>query len=71
MEQPMPYFVTWMKDGRVRKFAYPHVSLETALGFAVEVLQMEGTDVWVADERGEKVADRHAVAEYAEHTEEG
>jgi hypothetical protein len=36
----MPYFVSSTNEGRVRRFAYPHVSLETALAVANEFLQM-------------------------------
>jgi hypothetical protein len=49
----MPYFVSWHKDGRVRPFAYPHTNLETAMGFANEVLKTESTDVWICDEKGD------------------
>jgi hypothetical protein len=59
-----------MKDGRVRRFAYPHTNLETALGFAREILDMEASDVWVSDENGHKVADQHVVAQYAAEAEE-
>lgn len=62
----MSYFVSWMKDGHVRKFAYPHVSLETALALAHEVLQTDGGDVWVSDEKGQKVADREAIMDHAD-----
>jgi hypothetical protein len=53
-------------DGRSRKFAYPHASVETALGFARESLEMDCDDVWVSDETGQTTADRFAIAEYAE-----
>ncbi len=66
----MPYFVAWIRDGRVRRFAYPHVDLETALAFASEVLDMDCSDVWISDENGKKVADRRAVAQYAEEAED-
>jgi hypothetical protein len=66
----MPYFVSWLKEGRTRRFAYPHTDLETALGFAAEVLQMECSDVWVSDENGQLIADRRVVARYVEETEE-
>jgi len=66
----MPYFVSWVKDGRVRRFAYPHANLETALSFASEVLEMDCTDVWVSDENGHKIADRRAVAQYAEEADD-
>ncbi len=66
----MPYFVSWIKDGRVRRFAYPHADLETALGFASEVLQMDCSDVWISDETGQRIADRRRVAQYAEEEEE-
>jgi hypothetical protein len=62
----MPYHVSWVKDGRVRRFAYPHTDLKTAIGFAAEVLrqELECSDVWVSDENGHKIADQKAVAEY-------
>jgi hypothetical protein len=66
----MSYFVSWIKEGRVRRFAYPHASIETALGFACEVLKMECSDVWISDETGEMVVDRLVVAEYADETDE-
>jgi len=66
----MPYFVSWIKDGRVRRFAYPHADLATALGFASEVLQMDCSDVWISDETGQRIADRRSVAQYAEEEEE-
>jgi hypothetical protein len=66
----MPYFVSRRKDGQVRRFAYPHVSLETALALANEVLQTECADVWVSDETGEIIADREAVAQHAEDMED-
>jgi hypothetical protein len=66
----MPYFVSWLKDGHVRRFAYPHVSLETALALANEVLQMENSDVWVSDENGQKIADRQTITEYADEADE-
>jgi len=64
----MPYFVSWVKEGRVRRFAYPHTDLKTALGFAGEVLRQEldCSDVWVSDENGEQIADQRAVADYVE-----
>jgi len=66
----MPYFVFWNKDGRIRRFAYPHARLETAMGFASEVLQMDCTDVWVCDEAGRQIADRQAVTHYFEEVEQ-
>jgi hypothetical protein len=66
MERLMPYFVSWIKDGRVRRFAYPHTDLETALAFASEVFEMDCSDVWISDENRQKVADQRAVAQYAE-----
>ncbi len=68
----MPYYVSWVKEGRVRRFAYPHTDLKTALGFAGEVIrtELDCSDVWVSDETGHKVADKDAVAEYAEAEEE-
>jgi hypothetical protein len=67
----MPYFVSWVKEGRVRRFAYPHTDLKTALGFAYEVLVQEigCSDVWVSDENGEKVADQREVAQFEPATE--
>jgi|GEM_PF-2410177 len=62
----MPYFVSWEKDGRIRRFAYPHTDIETALACAYEFLELQCNDVWISDENGHKVADRHAVAEYAD-----
>jgi len=46
----MPYYVSWIKDGRTRRFAYPHANLDTAIGFASEVLHRECSDVWISDE---------------------
>ncbi len=68
----MPYYVSWVKEGRVRRFAYPHTDLETALGFAGEVIRMEleCSDVWISDQDGHKVADQRAVARYVEETED-
>jgi len=66
----VPYYVSWIKDGKRRRFAYPHANLETALGFANEMILMDATDVWVNDESGELVADREAVlAAYDAETE--
>jgi hypothetical protein len=63
----MSYFVSSLKDGKVRKFAYPHVSLQTALALAAEVLLTENSDdVWVSDETGQKVAERSAILDYAD-----
>jgi hypothetical protein len=62
----MPYFVSWMKDGKVRKFAYPHVALETAMALANEVLQTDGGEVWVSDENGQKVAGQEAIMDHAD-----
>jgi hypothetical protein len=64
----MPYFVASITDRRVRRFAYPHARLETAMDFAWEVLKTGCSDVWVSDERGQKVADRQAVTDYADET---
>ncbi len=60
----MAYFVSWLKDAHTRRFAYPHVSLETALALAHEVLLTDGGDVWISDESGEKVADRETILDY-------
>jgi hypothetical protein len=61
----MPYFVSWIKDGRVRKFLYPHVGLDTAMALASEVLLTDGGEVRVIDGNGQEIADCHAVAQYA------
>jgi hypothetical protein len=62
----MSFFVSCIRNGRVHRFAYPHANLDTALGFACEILQLEQCDVWVRDEKGETIADRNDVAEYAD-----
>jgi hypothetical protein len=62
----MSFFVSCVRNGRVHRFAYPHTNLDTALGFACEILKIEGCDVWVSDEKGEKIADQHDVTQYAE-----
>ncbi len=62
----MSYFVSWMKDGKVRKFAYPHVALETALALAHEVLQTDGGEVWITDEKDQKVAGLEDIMDHAE-----
>jgi len=67
----MPYYVSWIKDGRTRRFAYPHANLDTAIGFASEVLHRECSDVWISDENGHLVADQKAVAQYVEEAEDG
>jgi hypothetical protein len=62
------YFVNWIRDGRIQRFAHPHTTLESALKFACEAFRMECTDVWIDDEDGQKVADRVTVAQYADKT---
>jgi len=60
----VPYYVSWIKDGKRRRFAYPHANLETAIGFANEMIHMDDcTEVQVNDEAGELVADRAAILE--------
>jgi hypothetical protein len=63
-----PYFVNWIRDGQTSRFAYAHPTLDSALEFACEAFKIECSDVWVIDENGQKVADRRAVAEYADKT---
>jgi len=46
------------------------VGLETAIGFACEILRIELSDVWITDETGQLVADRSVIAEYAEETDD-
>jgi hypothetical protein len=62
----MLYFVNWIRDGRVSRFAHPHPHLDSALDFACEAFRIECSDVWVNDENGQKVADRTAIAQYAD-----
>ncbi len=64
----MPYFVTWVRNGKTSRFAYTHSELDSALEFACEAFKMECSDVWVSDENGQKVADRVAVARFADRT---
>lgn len=64
----MPYFVSWIRDGQISRFAHPHPNLNSALDFACEAFQIECTDVWVTDAQGQKVADRVAVAKHADKT---
>jgi hypothetical protein len=33
-------------------------------------LEMDCSDVWISDENGKKIADRRAVAQYAEEAED-
>jgi hypothetical protein len=62
----MPYFVSWIRDGKVTRFGYEHPKLDSALEFACEAFRMECSDVWITDENGQKVADRVKVAQYAD-----
>jgi hypothetical protein len=64
----MTFFVTWIRDGQISRFAYAHPSLESALDFACEAFSIECSDVWVNDAKGQKVADRVAVAKHADNT---
>jgi hypothetical protein len=65
---PMPYYVSWIRDGKISRFAHPHADLDAALEFACTALRIECSDVWVTDENGQKVADRRAVAQHADKT---
>jgi hypothetical protein len=62
----MPYFVSRIREGRTSRFAHPHSDINSALEYACEAFRMECSDVWVTDESGQKVADRVAVAQYAD-----
>lgn len=64
----MPYFVSWIRDGTTSRFAHPHLDVNSALEFACTAFQIECSDVWVTDENGQKIADRVAVAKYADET---
>lgn len=64
----MPYFVNWVRDGKITRFAYAHPDLNAALDFACEAFRIECSDVWVIDEQGQKVADRSVVAQHADKT---
>ena len=64
----MPYFVTWIRDGQIGRFAYAPSDLDAALDFACTAFRMECSDVWVIDEQGQKVADRRAVGPHADRT---
>lgn len=64
----MPYFVSWVRVGKISRFAHPHDTIESALAFACEAFRVECSDVWVTDENGQKIADRVAVAKYADKT---
>jgi hypothetical protein len=63
-----PYFVNWIRDGRISRLAYAHPDLNSALEFACTAFSMECSDVWIIDGNGQKVADRVAVAQYADKT---
>jgi hypothetical protein len=65
-EVSMRYFVSWIREGKTSRFAHPHVDVDSALEFACEAFKIECSDVWVTDEHGQKVADRVAVAKYAD-----
>jgi hypothetical protein len=65
-EASMPYFVCWIREGKTSRFAHPHGDIDSALEFACEAFKIECSDVWVTDEHGQKVADRVAVAKYAD-----
>jgi hypothetical protein len=62
----MSYFVNWIRNGQVSRFAHPHVDLTSALDFACEAFRIECSEVWINDENGQKVADRLAIAQYAD-----
>jgi hypothetical protein len=62
----MPYFVSWIRDGKTDRFAHPHSNLDSAYEFACAAFAMDCTDVWITDEIGQKVADRVMVAQYAD-----
>ena len=62
----MAYFVSWIRDGRISRFAHPHSGLSAALDFACEAFRIECSDVWITDDNGQKVADRKIVAEHAD-----
>jgi hypothetical protein len=62
----MPYFVSWIRDGQISRFAHPHPNLDSAFDFACAAFTMECTDVWITDENNQKVADRVKVAKYAD-----
>jgi hypothetical protein len=64
----MSYFVSWVRDGKTTRFAHPHNELESALEFACEAFKIDCGDVWVSDDNGQKVADRVAVARFADRT---
>jgi hypothetical protein len=65
---PMTYFVTWIRNGETSRFAHSHGELESALEFACEAFKIDCSDVWVSDANGLKVADRVAVARFADRT---
>jgi hypothetical protein len=62
----MSYFVSWIRDRRTSKFVLEHDTLDSALEFACQAFRIECTDVWITDHHGQKVADRVAVAQYAD-----
>jgi hypothetical protein len=62
----MPYFVCWIREEKTSRFAYPHPDVNSALDFACEAFKIQCSDVWVIDENGQQVADRVAVAKYAD-----
>ena len=62
----MSYFVNWIRDGKTQRFAFEHADLESALEFACEAFVMDCSDVRVIDGHGQRVADRVAVAKYAD-----
>ena len=64
--QSKQYFVNWICRGKVTNFAHPHADLNSALDFACEAFKMECKNVWIIDENGQKVADRVAIAQYAD-----
>jgi hypothetical protein len=55
-------------EGKTSRFAHPHPDVNSALEFACQAFKMECSDVWVTDENGQRVADRVAVAIYADKT---
>jgi len=56
------------QGGKTSRFAHPHVDIDSALEFACEAFKIECSDVWVTDDHGQKVADRVAVAKFADKT---
>jgi hypothetical protein len=43
----MTYFVSWIRDGKIVRFAHPHQQMDSALAFACEAFKVECSDVWV------------------------